>query len=322
MIVVGAGAAGCLYAARLARAGKRVAVVESGPAWQVRDLYSSQIWARRLKWRGPLMHQPPGPPVFSQTHATGSGFGGAALHHFGTWLRLRQPDFKLLSMYGRGLDWPIDYDDLRSHYDSIQLEMGIAGDAAAESTRPPGAPYPMPPHRLFKQARMLERGFVAQGLSTAPLPLAINSATYRGSPACLYDGWCEAGCPIGALANPLVTHFAMAQRDGATFHAETTVTRVLADASGRATGIECLYGTARRIVRAKVVILATSVIENPRLLLNSGTEKSPGGLANSSGLVGAYFNMDAVAIAYGMFAEETENHLGVNAGQTDIAEGA
>jgi len=33
----------------------------------------------------------------------------------------------------------------------------------------------------------------------------MNSVDFRDRPACIYDGWCHVGCPIGALANPQVT---------------------------------------------------------------------------------------------------------------------
>lgn len=52
-VIVGAGAAGSLYAAALAAGGRRVVVLEAGAPWQLTDLVSSQIWARRVKWAGP-----------------------------------------------------------------------------------------------------------------------------------------------------------------------------------------------------------------------------------------------------------------------------
>src|SRR3954468_18320387 len=48
-VIVGAGAAGAVFAAVLSRAGKHVVVLEQGPDWQLSDLISSDIWARRLR---------------------------------------------------------------------------------------------------------------------------------------------------------------------------------------------------------------------------------------------------------------------------------
>ena len=52
-VIVGAGAAGAVFAAVLSRAGKHVVVLEQGPDWQLSDLISSDIWARRLRGSGP-----------------------------------------------------------------------------------------------------------------------------------------------------------------------------------------------------------------------------------------------------------------------------
>lgn len=315
VVVVGAGAAGSLYAARLATAGWRVLVLERGPAWRLDDLVSSQIWARRLKWGGATVHHADGPPRFTEGHGTGHGLGGAALHHYGTWLRLRPSDFRLKSQFGVGTDWPLDYADLRPFYDSIQTEMGLAGDSRHEVGRPSARAYPMPPHPLFRQARALEKGFKASGLTPSALPLAINSREYKGRPACQYDGWCDAGCPTGALANPLVTHLAQARAAGARIEAACTVTRVLCNARGRARGVEVLHQGERQEVAAPWVVLAASVVQNPRLLLGSVSNAHPRGLGNSNGLIGTGLMVDVVAPVHGLLREPTDPHMGVNAGQ-------
>jgi choline dehydrogenase-like flavoprotein len=315
-VIVGCGASGSLLAAKLAQAGKRVVVLEAGPERTLDDLYSSQIWSRRIKWSGPVSESSGAYPVavnFNQ----GWGTGGAALHHYAVWLRLHAEDFAVRTRFGRGLDWPIAYDDLRPYYDRIQAEVGISGDAAAEVWRPPGAPYPMPPLAIFEQARIIQRGFTKLGLRTSPLPMAINSVQFKGRPPCIYDGWCDAGCPIRALANPLVVYLPEARAAGAEIHHRSFVTRVLTDARGtRATGVE-YYDAAgqRRVQSAAVVILSAFAAQNPRILLNSANDRHRRGLANGSGLVGKYVTAHLSTNVFGLFAEETQNYMGVTGGQ-------
>lgn len=179
VLIVGSGAAGSLFAAKLAQAGRSVLILEGGPERRMEDLYSSQIWSRRLKWGGPPTETGGNDPL-SVGFGSGWGTGGSATHHFAVWLRLHQEDFELRTRFGQGLDWPISYDDLRPYYDQIQTEVGISGDADAEVWRPPGEPYPMPPLQVFNQGKLISRGFEKLGGRTSPLPLAINSQEYNG----------------------------------------------------------------------------------------------------------------------------------------------
>ena len=87
VIIIGAGAAGLLLAARLAESGKQVTVLEAGPERSLQGLTSSQIWARRLKWSGPEVYETGNLPIGHAFNA-GSGTGGSALHHYGVWLRM------------------------------------------------------------------------------------------------------------------------------------------------------------------------------------------------------------------------------------------
>ena len=67
VVIVGAGASGSVYAAVLAKQGKKVVVLEQGPDWQLSDLTSSDIWGRRLKPAG-------GPFILEGKHPVSYGY--------------------------------------------------------------------------------------------------------------------------------------------------------------------------------------------------------------------------------------------------------
>jgi len=313
-VIIGAGAAGCLYAAKLAMAGHAVLTLEAGPAWDTGDLVSSHIWSRRIRWAGPHVASA-GEHPYNFGFNNGWGFGGAANHHYGVWPRLHPEDFEVHSAYGRGLDWPVDYDTLRPWYDRVQSEIGLAGDAEAEIWRPGGEPYPMPPLPRFRQGEIIARGFAALDQPVAPAPVAINTVPRGGRAACIYDGWCDAGCPTGALANPLVTYKRDAVAAGARFEANARALRLQAAARDRAGAVEYLDANGELVAQpARLVVLAAAVAFNPALLLNSVSQWHPQGIGNAHGLVGRYFMTHPAAFITGLFEEETEPHAGITHG--------
>ena len=78
VVIVGAGASRSVFAAVLAKEGKKVVVLEQGPDWQLADLTSSDMWGRRLKPAGgPFILEGKNPVSYG--FQGGWGVGGAAL---------------------------------------------------------------------------------------------------------------------------------------------------------------------------------------------------------------------------------------------------
>ena len=311
-VIVGAGASGSVFAAVLAKAGKKVVVMDNGPDWQTSDLISSDIWGRRIKPAGaPFILE--GKHPVSMGAQGGWGVGGAALHYFANFPRLLPNDFRIKSEHNRAHDWPISYEEVAPFYDKVAQDIGVSGDAKAEELwRPKGHPYPMPPMKSFRNGQVWLKGFEANGIRVVPAAVGMNSTAFKGRAACIYDGWCHVGCPIGALANPLVTFLADARKAGAEVRAWSTVTRVLTDASGnKVTGVEYYdRNHDKQFQPASVVVLAAWAAQNPRLLLNSATDKHDKGLANRNGLVGKYIMTHFASGTNAMFDEDVENHMG------------
>jgi choline dehydrogenase-like flavoprotein len=317
VVIVGAGASGSVYASVLAKAGKKVVLIESGPDWELSDLISSEIWGRRVKPAGaPILLEGKNPMTYSAQG--GWGVGGAALHYYANFPRYLPTDFKIKSEHNRAHDWPISYADVAPFYDKVAREVGVSGDARAEEKwRPAGEAYPMPPMKTFRNGEIWLKGFEANGIAMVPAPVGMNSTEFKGRPACLYDGWCHVGCPIGALANPQVTYLGDARQAGAEVRAWSTVTRVLTNPAGtKVTGVEYYDDKKQKqIQEASVVVLAGWSAQNPRLLLNSATDKHPKGLGNASGLVGKFMMSHHVAATWALFDEDTQNHMGTIAVQ-------
>src|SRR5258706_2002873 len=174
VVIVGAGASGSVFAATLAKAGKKVVVLETGPDWQLSDLVSSDFWGRRIKTAGaPFLLEGKNP--FGYSYQSGRGVGGAALHYFANFPRLLPNDFKIKSEHNRAHDWPISYEDVAPFYDKVAQDIGVSGDAKAEEIwRPAGQPYPMPPMKTFRHGDVWLKGFEAVGMRNPPRELSID----------------------------------------------------------------------------------------------------------------------------------------------------
>ena len=314
--IVGAGPSGSVFADVLARAGKKVVILEFGPDWDYKQFVSSEIWGKRLKHAPRFQlagrHNP------GHGSNAGWGTGGAMIHFFANWPRLHPDDFRVKSKYGKGFDWPISYDDLLPYYDRIAHDVGISGDAAAEKRwYPVGKDYPMPPLKTFRHGAIFNDAFKARGIPLAPMPVSINSTEYKGRPACVNCGWCHVGCAIGAHATPLVGHLPEARKRGAEVRPFSYVTRVLTNGSGdRVTGVEYYDANREQHVQpAAAVVLAAYSAEIPRIMLNSKTDKHPKGLSNGNELVGKYLMCHPTSTVWAMFDEDVQNHMGTAAYQ-------
>ncbi len=314
--VIGAGPAGSIYADALSRAGKKVAILEFGPDWEDNDFISSEIWGKRIK-NAPRFEMA-GKNNPGHGFNAGWGTGGSMIHFYANFPRLLPIDFHAKSLYGRGLDWPISYDDLAPYYDRVARDIGVSGDAEQERRwRPVGASYPMPPLKTFRHGEIWRDAMAASGLPLAPMPTAINSTEYKGRPACLNDGWCHVGCPIGAHGTPQWSYLRDARERGVELRPFSYVTRILTNAKGdRAVGVEYFDAAReRRTQEASAVVLAAYSAETPRILLNSATPQHPNGLANRNGLVGKYVMCHTGATAWAIFDEPVDNHMGTTATQ-------
>src|SRR3954451_12974639 len=144
--------------------------------------------------------------------------------------------------------------------------------------------------------------------------MAINSQPYRGRPPCVHCGFCHGfACEVRAKASSLTTVIPEAEATGrCEVRSDSYVFRIETDRRGRATGVTYFDGDRHeRFQRARAVVVCANGAETPRLLLMSANGQFPGGLANSSGLVGKYLMFNYMSRADGVFEHELHENKSV-----------
>ena len=319
VVVVGAGASGSVAAAELARSGFRVVCLEQGgwtppesftgdkPEW---ELTKQKDWHPNPNVRANPWDYPIDTSDSDVNPLMYNGVGGSTILYTSHWLRMPPSDFRVRTLDGVADDWPITYADLAPYYERMDRQIGTSG-LDGDPAFPSREPYPLPPLPIGKLGQRAAAGMHKLGWHWWPGPTAIPSRAYGHRPACARFGTCATGCPQGAKASTDLTHWPDALQAGAQLVTEARVKEVTVDGRGLATGV--VYADrdgVERHQKASVVLLAGNGVGTPRLLLNSGGNRFPDGLANSSGLVGRRLMMHPFAAVTGTYEDDLESWLG------------
>lgn len=312
IVIVGSGMAGAHLSRSLAEAGRDVLVLEAGDS-KPRSEYLADFYANPVK--GP---QAPYPSQAWAPHPTDTDYdafydqagpvrfvgaylriyGGTTWHWTGFADRLRPNDFKSATLYGRGADWPITYDELIPYYEQAEARWGVSGDPDFTwgAPRKPGEGYTMPPIPASYMDLQIQKALDQMGLTSKRFSHARNSVIFDNRPACCGNNTCVPICPIGAKYD---ASFDMdkAVAAGARIELRALVTfiEIGADQEVVSLTIRRPDGATQKVT-GNIFVLGGHAIENPRLMLNSKQETAPDGVGNAHDQVGRYllsqYNID------------------------------
>ncbi|WBU52844.1 GMC family oxidoreductase [Paracoccus sp. SCSIO 75233] len=300
ILIIGTGIAGALAGAKLAQKGLTVAFLETGKRIDRSDAVEN-FWNAKIKtpespypndasaphplaYKIGEYYQQAGPENFKSTYI--KLVGGTTWHWLGTTLRNLPADFKLQSLYGHAVDWPIDYDTLEPFYLAAEQEIGVSGDSAEDLGSPRSGAFPMPMIPMSYSDRYFADALEGSQYHVRATPQGRNSVFREDRPECCGNGSCIPVCPIQAKYDATV-HIAQAEAAGAVIHAQTTATRLDLGPDGKIASVSFRRADGSEGTAAgKVVVIAAHAIETPRLLLNSAQDGAPNGIANSSDQVG------------------------------------
>jgi cholesterol oxidase len=305
-VIVGSGYGGGVAASRLARAGKRVAVLERG-----REFITGEFPSRFPELRNELqvtgkrvrMGAPTGlydVRLGEDMHVlVGCGLGGGSLINAGVTLR---PDARMF----RDPVWPeeVAQDGL--------LDEGFA--RAARWVRPARDPHAAERAKyraLARSGEALGRGRLVAAPVAVSFADTVNPAGIA-QPACTRCGDCCGGCNVGAKNTVALTYLPDAARHGAEIFSHAKVRRVAKAHDGRwQVQLERLDGPngaadADICVSADIVVLAAGTLGSTEILLRSRAA----GLALPDCL-GRRFSANGDIIAFGYGGRTRVNAIGV-----------
>jgi choline dehydrogenase-like flavoprotein len=326
--VVVAGAGGGIVAEQLALAGYRVALLERGRQQKFSETGHDELRSQRTtvlgnafgpddehyvrevergqgKWAKVL----PSEGAYNNVAAC---VGGGTFSYGAMAWRFMEKDFRMKSTYGAPAgstleDWPIAYADLEPYYTKAEWEIGVSGQAGANTFEPPRSkPYPMPPLPLNREANMLTKAAKKLGWHPFPIPMAINSVNYMGRSGCIGCPHCVGfACEVNAKSSTAVTVIPRAIKTGnCELRTGAVVAEIMTDERGSAFAVAYTQNSQIQVQPCKAIVVSCSATETPRLLLNSKTKLFPNGLGNNNDWVGRNLMGHAYCGATGLFEEE------------------
>jgi len=311
-VVVGLGAGGAPLLARLAMAGLKVVALEAGP-WHnpAQDFATDERAQDFLFWNDERLAAGHDPLAMGRNNS-GTGVGGSTLHYTAYTPRPLPDDLHLHRDFGRGVDWPLGYEDLAPYYEELEQFLGVSGPTPYPWGPARARGYPLAPLPLNSAAQLMVRGAGRVGIRTSPAANAALSARYYQEgvgwrAACTNRGFCQAGCSNGAKASMDVTFVPLAVAHGADIRPYSFVTEIERDARGRITGVVYTQGGEEKRQRCRHLFLCAGSVETPRLLLLNE-------LALTSGQVGRNLMAHPGLQVWGTFEEAVRPYKGIPGG--------
>lgn len=333
-IIIGSGPGGAPFAWKLASKGMNVLILEAGPRYNPFTAYAldQQDWEtkgfpykKKIKYTfGKQQRLDPSYNYLkSWNKANGelnrskkryyhqyqqvSGVGGTTLHYQGEAHRLNENAFRMKTLYGEAVDWPIDYKDLEPYYTQVEKIIGVAGPDKVPY-RPRSEPFPLKPHKLSYASQLIEKGCKKEGIKLDVNPVAILSNVYRDAPPCNYCNGCVWGCPRKDKGSVDVTFIPLAEDTGTceilTYAYASRIEVENKEGKKKVTGVSYFDRAGKEhFIKSDYVAVACGAVQTPRILLNSDI--------NHNNLVGKNFMETTFYEAIAMHPDRLDSYRGM-----------
>ncbi|KAI8060184.1 hypothetical protein BC940DRAFT_337793 [Gongronella butleri] len=241
VIVIGSGAGGGVVAAKLAKAGKKVMVIEKGPYYHESDfILRESEWRRNFEGDMSILNE-----EGTMNFVAGSLIGGGTSINYSASLRL--PHWARDEWAKQGLPY-FASEKFTKDLDTVCDRIGVTTEGI----------------RLTGSNKVLKEGCEKLGYHVQLIPQ--NSG---GEPHECH--WCMGGCADGVKNGSMNTWLRDAVEHGALIRDRTTVTKVLIE-NGRAVGVAIFDHSTKTAheIKAPRVIVSAGTLHSPGILRRSG----------------------------------------------------
>ncbi len=327
-IIVGTGAGGGTLALHLAKAGKNILILERGPFmpqeklnWDTSAVFLDNRYHTKETWQdkdGKDLHPQQAYFVGGQTKVYGAAM-----------FRMRAEDFGVIQHQGGiSPAWPISYADLEPYYTQAEELFHVHGDLGTApakdggfgSSFDPTEPfhskrYPYPALANEPRMQTVEDDVRKLGVNTFPIPLGLkrNESDPLAS-KCIRCDTCDGyPCLVHAKSDSDINCIReIMHLPNVTLMTNSRVTRLVTNSAGTAvTAVEVIHtGTGKPYGAGKTpseteappttdgqtvtyaagyFCICAGAVNSAVILLASGNDKHPNGLANGSDQVGRNF---------------------------------
>ena len=337
VIIVGSGPGGGTMAWRLAQTGKRILIIERGDYllrepknWDSQAVIVDGYYQAKETWYssdGKSFH-----PGLHYYVGGNSKFYGSVL------FRLREKDFgEIRHQDGIAPAWPVGYDEFEPYYQAAEELFHVHGLRGEDPTEPwSRKPYAHPPVTHEPRIQELFDRLKREGHHPFHLPVGVRLVERDGraistSPCIKCESFDGFPCPTNGKsdAQTMVVDPALRDCPNLTLKTRTYIERLVLDPSGRTvTGVVGNCDGETFQASADLVVVACGALSSALLMLRSGGEHHPDGLANASGQVGRNYmrhnNSTVIALSKTPNPTRFQKTLGLNDfyfGDPDRADG-
>jgi len=291
VVIIGTGAGGGTLANVLAKAGKRILLLERGnflprekENWDPEEVFVKNRYISRDTW-----YDAAGRPFQPQVHY----FVGGATKMYGAALyRLRPEDFgEIQHADGPSPAWPLGYDDFEPWYTEAEWLYQVRGSHGGDPTEGHWSrQYPWPALSHEPRIQQIADTLTAAGYHPfhAPCGVLFDEAD-RPKSKCIRCDTCDGfPCLVHAKSDAEVIGVRpVLDLPNVTLLVDAEVQRLETDPSGRAvTRVIAERNGTTEAYEGDIVVVSAGSANSARILLRSASDAHPAGLANGSDQVG------------------------------------